>query len=135
MAAADVVSELSRAFEARDWTALRRLYHPDALIFTVTGGPVPLAADEIVGELERASSEVMYSVHADRLVVLDEHAAIITGRMRRQMPRGGFEDASHVWLLTVLDELVYRQAVHHDPAAAAAAYELLGIDLGVSGRE
>jgi hypothetical protein len=130
--AVDVVGELFRAFNARDWAALRRIYHPSALIFTVTGGPAPLAANEIVAELERAASEVMYSVHGEPPVALDEHAVIIVGRMRRGMPRGGFEDAGHVWLLTTRDDLVYRQAVHRDAASARAAYELLGLTLGVA---
>jgi hypothetical protein len=131
--AVDVVAQLSRAFNSRDWHALRAVYHPGALIFTVTGGPVPLTADELVSELERASGEVMYSVHAAPPVALDPHAVIITGRMRRGMPRGGFEDASHVWLLTVRDDLIYRQAVHRDPAAAREAYEAHGVSLGVEG--
>jgi hypothetical protein len=129
--AVEVVGELFRAFNARDWQALKRVYHPAALIFTVTGGPEPLAAGEIVAELERASSEVMYSVHGDPPVALDQHAVMITGRMRRRMPGGGFEDAGHVWLLTTRDDLVYRQAVHRDTASAEASYAALGVTLGV----
>jgi hypothetical protein len=129
--AVEVVAELFRAFNARDWQALRRIYHPAALIFTVTGGPAPLTAGEIVSELERAASEVMYSVHGEPPVPLDEHAVMITGRMRRRMPSGGFEDAGHVWLLTTRDDLVYRQAVHRDTASAQASYALDGVTLGV----
>jgi hypothetical protein len=33
------MARLDAAFAARDWSAMRRLYHPHALIFTVTGGP------------------------------------------------------------------------------------------------
>ena len=126
-----MVAELFRAFNARRWDAVREIYHPDALIFTVTAGPTPLGASEIVDELERASSEIMYSVHADPPIALDEHAVVIVGRMRRKMPRGGFEDASHVWLLTTRDDLVYRQAVHREVAVAVASYDRLGISLGV----
>jgi hypothetical protein len=129
--AVDVVAELFRAFNARNWSALKAIYHADALIFTVTGGPEPLAGAEIVAELQRASSEVMYSVHSDPPIALDESAVVITGRMRRGMPRGGFEDASHVWLLTTRDDLIYRQAVHRDVATARADYQRLGITLGV----
>ena len=56
----------------------------------------------------------MYSVSAASTEPLDEHAAIVTGRMRRRLPRGGLEDAAHVWLLTVNDGLIYRQVVYRD---------------------
>ena len=135
MQAVEVVEQLYRVFSARDWRAMRELYHPSALIFTVTGGPAPLAANEIVAELERAASEVMYSVHGEPPVALDEHAVIIVGRMRRGMPRGGFEDAGHVWLLTVRDELIYRQGVYRSTEEAAAAYRQHGVSLGMGEEE
>ena len=91
---------MSRVFAARDWRAMRALYHPDALILTVTGGPEPLDADEVIAELERVSHDLVYSVTASATIALDEHAAIVTGRMRRRLPQEGFEEAGHVWLLT-----------------------------------
>jgi hypothetical protein len=130
MQAVEVVEQLHRVFSARDWRAMRELYHPSALIFTVTGGPEPLAADEIIGELERASSDLVYSVQGSLPIALDEHAVIVTGPMRRRLPQGGFEEAGHVWLLTVRDDLVYRQGVYRELDAARAAYERLGITLG-----
>jgi hypothetical protein len=130
--AEDLVTEMSRVFAARDWIAMRALYHPKALAFTVTGGPAPLAADEVIAELERVSQDFVYSVRGSDPVALDEHAAIVTGRMRRRVPRGGFEDAGHVWLLTVREGLLYRQAVYGDPAEAVEAYERLGVTLGVN---
>jgi hypothetical protein len=130
-----VVAELSRVFatRARDWSAMRALYHPDALVFTVTGGPDPLPADEVIAELERASKDVWYSVTGSQPVALDEQAVIVTGRMRRRMPQGGFEDAGHVWLLTVRDSLIYRQGVYRTPEEAADAYRRLGVGLGING--
>ena len=86
-----MVGELSRVFAARDWRAMRALYHPDALILTVTGGPEPLTADEIIAELERVSNDLVYTVTASPPVALDEHAVIVTGRMRRRLPREGFD--------------------------------------------
>jgi hypothetical protein len=132
--AADVVAELSRLYVSpfRDWRAMRALYHPDALILTVTGGPDPLPADAVVDELERAAQDVLYSVKGSEPVALDEHAAMVSGRMRRRMPDGGFQDASHVWLLTVRDDLIYRQGVYHHPEEAADAYRRLGVTLGIT---
>jgi ketosteroid isomerase-like protein len=132
MHAEDVVAELFQAFTARDWRAMRALYHPQALIFTVTGGPAPLVASQVIGELERASKELAYSVSASARVALDEHAVMVTGRMRRGLPGGGFEDAAHVWLLTVRDGLIYRQGVYRDGDEAAEEYERLGPTLGLS---
>jgi hypothetical protein len=60
-----------------------------------------------------------------------EHAAIVTGRMRRRLPRGGLEDAAHVWLLTVNDGLIYRQVVYRDRDEAVSAYARLGLALGL----
>jgi hypothetical protein len=130
--AIDVIADLSRVFAAKDWKAMRTLYHPSALIFTVTGGPEPLAADGVIAELERASRDAVYSVSAEDPVALAADAAIVTGRMRWRLPQGGFEEAGHVWLLTVRDGLIYRQGVYDDPAEATAAYERLGVTLGVS---
>jgi hypothetical protein len=129
--AEDVVAELSRVFASRDWRAMRGLYHPDALVFTVTGGPEPLAADEIVAELERASQDFIYFVTGSDPSAIDEHAAIVTGRIRRRMPQGGFEDAAHVWLLTVREGLIYRQGVYRSSEEASVAYARLGVSLGV----
>ena len=63
-------------------------------------------------------------------MALDEHAAIVAGRMRRRLPHEGFEEAGHVWLLTVRDDLIYRQSVHHEAEEAAAAYRAGGLTLG-----
>ena len=73
-------------FAVRDWRAMRALYHSDALILTVTGGPEPLTADEIIDELVRVSHDLVYTVTASAPVALDEHAAIVAGRMRRRLP-------------------------------------------------
>jgi hypothetical protein len=131
MNAEEVVAELSRVFATRDWGAMRRLYHPDALVLTVTGGPVPLTADQIVEELERASQDFVYFVTGSDPTALDEHAAVVTGRIRRRMPQGGFEDAAHVWLLTVREGLIFRQGVYRNSEEARAEYERLGVTLGV----
>jgi ketosteroid isomerase-like protein len=133
--AEDVVDELFQAFRARDWPAMRTLYHPKALIFTVTGGPAPLVASQVIGELERASKQLAYSVTASERVAFDEHAVMVTGRMRHGLPGGGFEDAAHVWLLTVREGLIYRQGVYRDPDEAAEEYERLGATLGLSDPE
>jgi len=113
---------------------MRALYHPKALILTVTGGPAPLAADEVVAELERASQDLIYFVTGSDPTALDEHAAVVTGRIRRRMPEGGFEDAAHVWLLTVRDSLIYRQGVYRTREEASVDYERLGVGLGVKDR-
>jgi len=131
--AEEVVGELSRVFATRDWRAMRALYHPEALVLTVTGGPTPLSADEVVDELERASQDFIYFVTGSEPDPIDEHAAVVTGRIRRRMPQGGFEDAAHVWLLTVRDGLVYRQGVYRTPEEARGAYARLGVGLGVGG--
>jgi ketosteroid isomerase-like protein len=135
--AVDVVGKLTRVFVAdvRDWSAMRALYHPDALLHTVTGGPDPLPADRLIAELERASRDTWYSVRSWDTTVVDERAVIVSGRMRRSVPGGGFEDASHVWLLTVRDGLIYRQGVYATPEEAAEAYQRLGVSLGIADAE
>jgi hypothetical protein len=133
MVAIDVVARLSVSFESphRDWSSLRVLYHPDALLQTVTGGPNPLSRDELIAELERASRDNWYSVKGRDPVAIDEHAVILSGRIRRSVPGGGIEDASHVWLLTVQDGLIYRQGVYGTAEDAAHAYQQFGVSLGI----
>jgi ketosteroid isomerase-like protein len=130
--AAEVVGKLSRVFASGDWRAMRALYHRDALVLTVTGGPTALTADDVTAELERASKDAVYFVRGSEPTPLDEHAAIVTGRMRWRLPQGGFEEAGHVWLLTVRDGLIYRQGVYDDTATAVDAYRRLGVTLGLS---
>jgi hypothetical protein len=130
--AAEVIGELTRLFERRDWRGVRALYHPRARVLTVMGGDTPLTADEVVAGLERASADWVYSVKGSDAQPLDEHAAIVGGRMRRHVASGGWEDASHTWLLTVRDDLIYRQGVYHDVGEAEQAYARLGPSLGIS---
>jgi ketosteroid isomerase-like protein len=129
--ATDVITELARVFERGDWPAMGRLYHPQALLATVTGGGAALTAEEVIRQLELASDDFVFSVRGSQPAALDEHAAIVTGFMRRRMPTGGWGEARHVWLLTVRDDLIYRQGVYPDARSAAAAYERLGIELGM----
>jgi ketosteroid isomerase-like protein len=134
MNAADVVAKLERAYRARegDWSALRALYHPDARLMMVTGGPDPLTVDGLFSQLAQATQDTWYSVKTTKTLVIDEHAVVLVGRMRRSVPGGGFEDAGHVWLLTVRDGLIYRQGVYSTAEEAAAAYQVLGVSLGIS---
>jgi ketosteroid isomerase-like protein len=135
MSAADVVAKLQRAYRSRagDWSALRALYHPDARLAMVAGGPGPVSADDLITQLQQAAEDTWYSVTTTKTVVVDEHAVLFTGRMRRSVPGGGFEDASHVWLLTIRDGLIYRQGVYASADEAVAAYRELGVSLGMSG--
>jgi hypothetical protein len=127
-----VVSKLSRIFGSSDWEAMRALYHPEALLQTVTRGSEPVTPDELIAGLERASRDTWFSVQSWKNIAIDDHAVIIVGRMRRSMPSGGFEDVSHVWLLTVRDGLIYRQGVFSTADAAADTYRHFGMSLGVA---
>ena len=111
------MARLSRVFASRDWPAMRALYHPDALVFTVTGGPDPLTADQLIAELERVSDDFVYLVTPAETIAVDDHAAVVTGRMRRRLPAGGFEDAGHVWLITIPK----RRARHMRASASRSA--------------
>jgi hypothetical protein len=111
---------------------MRALYHPEALLQTVTGGSEPVAPEELIAGLERVSRDTWFSVQSWKNLAIDDHAVLIVGRMRRSMPSGGFEDVSHVWLLTVRDGLIYRQGVFGTVDAAADSYRQLGVSLGVA---
>jgi ketosteroid isomerase-like protein len=135
MNASEVAAKLAHVYRARsgDWDALGALYHPDARVVTVTGGPQPLSVDALIAELKRASEDTWYSVKTTKAVVVDEQAVIFVGRMRRSVPGGGFEDAGHVWMFTVRDDLIYRQRVYGTAEEASAAYRELGVGLGIDG--
>src|SRR4051794_36078025 len=87
MNASEVAAKLAHVYRARsgDWDALGALYHPDARVVTVTGGPQPLSVDALIAELKRASEDTWYSVKTTKAVVVDEQAVIFVGRMRRSV--------------------------------------------------
>ena len=90
-----------------------------------------MPANTLIAELQRAAQDTWYTVRSWKTLAIDEHAVIVSGRMRRSVPRGGFEDAAHVWLLTVSDDLIYRQGVSGTEQEAAGAYRQLGVSLGI----
>jgi hypothetical protein len=45
---------------------------------------------EVISQLELASDDFVFSVRGSQPMALDEHAAIVTGFMRRRMPTGGW---------------------------------------------
>ena len=133
MDAAYVVGKLVDLFrrEELDLSAMRALFHPDARLRTIVGGPQVLTAGEAITSLEQARRDGWFAVTLEAPVALDEHAATLRGRVRRSVPGGGFADDGHSWTLTVRDGLIYRQCVYAFAGEAAAAYQQLGVCLGI----
>jgi ketosteroid isomerase-like protein len=128
----DLVRELTAALERQDWDGLRRLYHPDARLVTVAGGPEPKGPDETLEIIRAAASHPLYraQVWEGSCRVLDSSACLLQGSLRHGTPEGGFGERTTVWLYTLRDGLLYRSRYFSQESDAIAAYQESGLSLG-----
>ena len=125
-----LLGAISHAFKTRDWTALRGLYHDDALILSVAAGERILTPDELSNVL--AAIEVSaYSTADAETEAFDENAVVVSGLVRQ---RDEIETIfiPSAWVLTFKDGLVWRSRAYDSVEAARTAYAEEGVDLGMS---
>jgi hypothetical protein len=119
---AAVVEEGMRLYAEGRLSELRELVHPEAEIQMVL-----LHGDVARGPegLERALRDATYlhSPHMERIEPIDEHAAILVGRVRYPLEGGGFGDRAAAWLDVLRDGLIWRVLVFPDVEQAREAYE------------
>ena len=90
----ELIRSANSAYSARDWSALRLLYHPDALIVSVAAGDAVLSRDELIDALVTATSSVVYRATFTRADVIDGGAAlVVSGRVRHRRERGFADNA------------------------------------------
>jgi hypothetical protein len=117
------------AFNRQAWTTIRTLYHDDARIISVAGGPQPLGPDETIAAMRRASSGIVFSIAFGTPEAIDDHAVIVSGTLERRTPTGN-TITRRVWLLVFRDGLLYRMRACHNRAEARGEYDSHGSNLG-----
>ena len=121
---------LAAAFNARQWDAVRSLYHDDALLRTVAARHKVLGPDELM-EVFAGLDKTAYLIGSEQQVVpVDDDAVIVMASLRYEHNRGVAHDQK-CWLLTFKDDLVFRSCDYPTEVAARAAYAEHGIDLGI----
>ena len=125
-----LLDQVAEAFNAKDIPRLVQLYHPDALISNSRTPDVPLTRDATF-----ANPDVLRNVHVIgplEVLPIDERAGILRATARVQSDHGALTKANHVWLLSFVDGLVYRQRIVDSREAAEALYAANGLELGLT---
>src|SRR5262249_11370976 len=118
------------AFGRQDWDGVRRLFHPDARLVTIGGGPEPKGPDETLEIIRAAAAHPRYRAHISQERALDADAVLVHGSLRYGTPEGGFGERTSVWLYTVKDGLLYRSRYFSQESEAVATYRETGLSLG-----
>jgi uncharacterized protein DUF4440 len=127
-----LLEAISDAFRTKDWRRLRSLYHDQARIVSVAAGERVLSADELIEVLsEMKDASASYSTDEAKTRAFDDNAVVVSGVLRQ---RDEVETLfiHTAWLLTFDDGLVWRSMAFRSIDDARAAYDELGLDLGLS---
>lgn len=126
----ELVRELGDAFKANDWARVEQLYHPEAVVQTITGGDIPLPGHAFL-QILRESEDIHFKMPRWTATDLDANAAFVAGISQRRMEPRGFTTSPVSWVMTFQDDLLYRSAVFPSEREAKEAYARLGIQLGI----
>ena len=120
---------ISDAFESREWSTLRSLYHDEARITAVATGDRILSPDELIEVLSSTESG-SYATDDAETEALAENAVVVSGLV---VQRGDGETTftPSTWVLTFRDGLVWRSKAYASVDEARAAYAADGSDLGM----
>ena len=121
---------LADAFNARQWDAVRALYHDDALLCTVAAQHEILGPDELMKVFARLDDTNYAIGQQQRVVPIDDNAIMVLASLRYENTRGVAHDQK-CWLLTFKDDLVFRSRDYTGEEAARAAYAENGLELGI----
>jgi hypothetical protein len=116
-----IIERGMRLYAAGDLAGLRALVHPEAEIqMALLHNDVARGPDGLEQALRAAT--YIHSPRMDRIEPLDEHAAILVGRVRYPLEGGGFGDRAAAWLSVLRDGLIWRVHIYADVSAARRAY-------------
>jgi ketosteroid isomerase-like protein len=130
LASIELLEHVAAAYNRKDWRALRALYHDEARLCTSAAGDRVVGPDELMDVFEELEDS-SYAVGTTTTRALDEHAVLVSGRLRYPRPGGGMGDGHRSWILTFKDGLVWRSCFYRSDDDARAAYEKHGIDLDI----
>ena len=125
----EVVHACVAAHRAQRWERLRELFHPEARIGTFAGGGRPDDPDKAIADMQRAHLDRVYQASVTASYAIDDHAAILEGRVRHRVG-AGISDVERCWLYVIVDGLLFRSAVFKSRREAHGAYETHGLTLG-----
>ena len=121
--AASIVGRAMRLYAEGQLGQLRELVHPEAEIqMLFLDGELAHGPDGLVAALQRAADSI-HTVSPVDVEPIDSGAAILIGRILREVPRGGLADDAAAWLNVIRDGLLWRVLVYGDVAEARHAYE------------
>jgi hypothetical protein len=117
--------QMTEAMDSGDESQFVDAIHPDAVFTTVVfgGRQVFRGKDGAREWWSRYRGATVYEVYSLQVERIDEHAILITARLRVSGSERGMEDAPRSWVVIERDGLIYRyQPVEsRDEAAAASA--------------
>jgi hypothetical protein len=116
-----IIERGMRLYAAGDLVALRALVHPEAEIQMALLHNELAHGPEGLEEALRAATFI-HAPRMDRIEPVDEHAAIMVGRVRYALEGGGFGDRAAAWLSVLRDGLIWRVRLYPDVSAARRAY-------------
>jgi hypothetical protein len=122
------------AYADRDWSRLKDIYHPHALMTTHAGGMEPRTPAEMVAAIREASAGI-FQFKVTSLIDLDERTCLASGRIRHRVAEGGFADHESHWLYVFKGGRLWRSSVYPSSRAARAAYAEHGHSLGIEAPE
>ncbi len=126
-----VVARFNLAIRSLDWVAMRACCTDDSIIDSLTAG-APLGPDETVAAVRAAYQDGVYSVSVWTHETLDPNAVLSRGRVQYRPGPGRMSDATHFWLTTGRDGLMWRVKVFSRRDAALAHLAAHGPTLGLA---
>jgi len=127
-----LLEAISDAFRTKDWERLRSRYHDGARIVSVAARERVLSPDELIEVLsDMLDAAGSYWTDDAKTRAFDDNAVVVSGVLR-QRDDVQTRDVHTAWLLTFKDGLVWRSMAFRSIDDARAAYEELGVDLGLS---
>jgi hypothetical protein len=127
-----VVRFVVAAWDLGDLDAFLEFVHPDARLVSAWLGDRALTREELRPVLEQARADDLLLVSQAEMRVLDSQAVIVPGMIRTSTVTGARPRSRYVWLVTVMDGLIFRVLPFHDEhsrrtaGAAPAASPMAG---------
>ncbi len=114
-----------------NWSAMRRLLHPQARLESLAAPGAVLSPEELVAAIEAAMTRGLYTVRNWAVELLDPHTAIADGRVRYRVGASGISDEGRVWVSSERDGLIWRMRILFTREEVLGRHRDSGIDLGL----
>jgi len=119
--AKDLLERFVAAYERDDDEALKAVIHPKARWHPVTGGGELLRGRDAILAAVRSWRSQTYRPTIHRLEALGKNTVLVGGRLRSELPGGGFADSPVVWIDEIRDGMIWRVQAYSSEEQARAA--------------